>query len=77
MDQTILDSVKSSALFRNIDEESLGIMLECLNPRMKKYKQREITFLQQEVDEYLDYYHSKRAHLALNLKTPNEVVSDF
>ena len=42
MDQTILDAIKSSPLFRNIDNESLGIMLDCLNPRMKKYKQREI-----------------------------------
>ncbi|UCD09369.1 MAG: Crp/Fnr family transcriptional regulator [Dehalococcoidales bacterium] len=42
MDKKILDAVKSSALFRNIDDESLGVMLECLNPRMKKYKQREI-----------------------------------
>ena len=42
MDQTILDAIKSSPLFRNIDNESLGIMLDCLNPRMKIYKQREI-----------------------------------
>jgi CRP-like cAMP-binding protein len=38
----ILDAVKSSVLFMNIDNASLGVMLDCLNPRMKKYKQREI-----------------------------------
>ena len=42
MEQHVLDAVKSSPLFRNIDEESMGIMLGCLNPRMKKYRQREI-----------------------------------
>lgn len=42
MEQKILDAVKSSALFRNINDESLGIMLDCLNPRMKKYRQREM-----------------------------------
>ena len=42
MEQQILDAVKSSPLFRNIDDESLGIMLDCLNPRMKKYRQREV-----------------------------------
>jgi len=42
MEQKILDAIKSSPLFRNIDDGSLGIMLDCLNPRMKKYRQREI-----------------------------------
>ncbi|HEY95600.1 MAG TPA: Crp/Fnr family transcriptional regulator [Dehalococcoidia bacterium] len=42
MDQIILEAIKSSPLFRNIDEESLNIMLDCLDPRMKKYRQREI-----------------------------------
>ena len=42
MEQKLLDAVKSSVLFRNIDDASLDIMLDCLNPRMKKYRQREI-----------------------------------
>ena len=42
MDLKILDAIKSSPLFRNIGDESLGIMLDCLNPRVKKYRQREI-----------------------------------
>jgi CRP-like cAMP-binding protein len=42
MDQYILDAIKSSSLFRNIDDQSLGIMFDCLKPRMKKYRQREV-----------------------------------
>jgi len=42
MEQKILDAIKSSPLFRNIDDNSLAIMLDCLNPRTKKYRQREI-----------------------------------
>ena len=42
MDQNVIDAIKSSPLFRNINDKSLGIMLDCLKPRMKKYKQREI-----------------------------------
>lgn len=48
---------------------------ECLG--WGKYNQKEIPFLQKEVDEYLEYYHSKRAHLALELKIPNEVLKEY
>lgn len=64
-----------------IESFNRSLRKECLG--WGKYKQREIPFLQQEVDEYLEYYHSKRAHLSLNLKTPNDIlkehnlVSDF
>jgi CRP-like cAMP-binding protein len=36
------DILKSSPLFREIGEEALNIMLDCLKPKIKKYKQREI-----------------------------------
>lgn len=26
---------------------------------------------------YLDYYHAKRAHLSLNLKTPNQFLEEY
>jgi CRP-like cAMP-binding protein len=42
MELQVLNAIKLSPLFRNIDDKSLGIMLDCLNPRMKKYRQREI-----------------------------------
>ena len=37
-----------------------------------KYKPKDIPRLQKKVDEYLEYYHNKRPHLSLNMKTPKE-----
>ena len=37
--------LNSSILFRGISPESLNIMLECLKPRIQRYKQREIVAL--------------------------------
>jgi CRP-like cAMP-binding protein len=37
--------LNSSILFRGISPESLNIMLECLKPRIKRCKQREIVAL--------------------------------
>lgn len=42
-----------------------------------KYSLKEIPLLKQEVNEYLEYYHSKRAHLALELKTPNKILEKY
>lgn len=36
------------------------------------YKKKDLTYLQEKVNQYLDYYHNKRPHLSLNMKTPNE-----
>jgi CRP-like cAMP-binding protein len=35
-------ALQSSLLFRSIDKESLTIMLDCLKPKIRRYKQREI-----------------------------------
>ncbi|MBM3209013.1 transposase family protein [Candidatus Shapirobacteria bacterium] len=58
-----------------IESFNRSLRKECLG--WGKYYQREIPSLQKEVTEYLDYYHSKRAHLALKLKTPNEVLEEY
>lgn len=36
------------------------------------YKKKDLLRLQNKVNQYLEYYHSKRPHLSLNMKTPNE-----
>lgn len=43
---------------------------ECLG--YGKYQPKDIPWLQQKVNEYLEYYNAKRPHLSLNMKTPNE-----
>jgi len=43
---------------------------ECLG--YAKFKKKDLNNVQQRVDQYLEYYHNKRPHLSLNMKTPNE-----
>lgn len=43
---------------------------ECLGHL--KYKKQELEKIQTKVNEYLDYYHTKRPHLSLNMQTPKE-----
>jgi transposase InsO family protein len=37
-----------------------------------KYKLSQLDSLTDEVENYLKYYHTKRAHLSLNMQTPDE-----
>lgn len=43
---------------------------ECLG--YLHYKKKDLKQVQRRVDEYLEYYHTKRPHLSLNMKTPKE-----
>lgn len=46
---------------------------ECLG--YLHYKKKNILQVQKRVDEYLDYYHHKRPHLSLDMKTPAEFAA--
>lgn len=46
---------------------------ECLG--YAKYQKKDIVEIQAEVNRFLDYYHNKRPHLSLNMKTPNEFAT--
>lgn len=46
---------------------------ECLG--YAKYKKQDISKIQQRVNKFLDYYHTKRPHLSLNMLTPLEFLS--
>lgn len=48
---------------------------ECLG--WSKYPKSELPLLEKELEEYLVYYHEKRVHLSLRLKTPNEVLKNY
>jgi len=58
-----------------IESFNRSLRKECLG--WNKYKPRDILVLQTEVDNYMNYYHERRAHLSLNLKTPNEALKDY
>ena len=58
-----------------IESFNRSLRKECLG--WSAFKSSQIPHLQKEVDDYLVYYHQKRAHLGLNLKTPNEIIKDY
>lgn len=61
-----------------IESFNRSLRKECLG--WSKYTKRDLPELERELIDYLVYYHTRRAHLGLGLKTPNqflEEVSDF
>jgi len=43
---------------------------ECLG--YVKYQKKDLQYVQERVNTYLNYYHNERPHLSLNMKTPKE-----
>lgn len=58
-----------------IESFNRSLRKECLG--WNKYKPKDLLVLQSEVDSYMNYYHDKRAHISLDLKTPNEALKEF
>jgi len=58
-----------------IESFNRSLRKECLG--WTKYASKDIPELQKEVNHYLDYYHSKRVHLGLNLQTPNDILKKY
>ncbi|MDO8551484.1 MAG: integrase core domain-containing protein [bacterium] len=57
-----------------IESFNRSLRKECLG--WGKYSRREIPTLQKEVDSWMDYWHTKRIHLA-HMKTPNQVLQEY
>jgi transposase len=53
-----------------IESFNRSLRKECVG--WYKYKISQLTDLKNEVEDYLKYYHTKRAHLSLNMQTPEE-----
>lgn len=53
-----------------IESFNRSLRKECLG--WEKYKARDLFSLSQEVEAYLCYYHTQRAHCSLNMQTPVE-----
>lgn len=61
-----------------IESFNRSLRKECLG--WSRYKPSDIPSLEKELVEYLWYYHNKRPHMSLAMKTPNQFlneVSDF
>lgn len=48
---------------------------ECLG--WGNFTQKDIPDLEKELTDYLKYYHNQRAHLSLNMKTPNQLLAEY
>lgn len=48
---------------------------ECLG--WSKYKPCDIPLMEQDLKEYLVYYHGRRPHMGLGMKTPNQVLEEY
>lgn len=57
-----------------IESFNRSLRKECLG--WGKYKQNDIPNLEKELSDYLMYYHTKRPHMSLNMKTPNEFLEE-
>lgn len=53
---------------RSLIKESLG---------WGNFHPHQIPSLEKELTEYLQYYHSKRAHMGLGMKTPKEILQKY
>lgn len=40
-----------------------------------KYKKKDLTYLREKIANWLNYYHSKRPHMSLNMLTPHEFAA--
>lgn len=58
-----------------IESFNRSLRKECLG--WSKYRKKDLPSLNQELDEYLVYYHTKRPHMSLNMKTPDEFLKDY
>lgn len=58
-----------------IESFNRSLRKECLG--WNKYKPQDIPEMQHYLTEYMLYYHNKRPHMGLNMKTPNQVLQEY
>lgn len=58
-----------------IESFNRSLRKECLG--WSKYRADELPNLTRELTDYLVYYHTKRPHMSLNMKTPNEFLKQY
>lgn len=58
-----------------IESFNRSLRKECLG--WGNFHPPQIPSLEKELTEYLHYYHTKRPHLGLNMKTPNQILKEY
>lgn len=56
----------------HIESFNRSLRQECVGHT--RYKKTQLEEVQEKVEQYITYYNNKRAHLGLNLQTPNQVA---
>lgn len=57
-----------------IESFNRSLRKECLG--WSKYRANQLPSLTKELTDYLVYYHTKRPHMSLNMKTPNQFLKE-
>jgi len=58
-----------------IESFNRSLRKECLG--WSKYREKDLPSLSKELDDYLVYYHTKRPHMSLDMKTPDEFLKEY
>ena len=58
-----------------IESFNRSLRKECLG--WGKYKPCDIPSMEHDLEEYLVYYHKRRPHMGLNMKTPNQILEEY
>ena len=58
-----------------IESFNRSLRKECLG--WSKYGKKDLPGLNRELDEYLVYYHTKRPHMSLDMKTPDQFLKEY
>lgn len=73
--QTHIQSIRTARPYKKNEQAFIerfnGILRkECVG--YLKYRKKDLVWLQEKINNYLEYYHNERPHLSLNMKTPKE-----
>jgi CRP-like cAMP-binding protein len=77
MDPEIIDGLKNSQLFQDISGESLGIMLDCLKPRIRRYRHREIVVSYGQPFDGIGVIAAGRVALTKDMYSGNRIIMGF
>ena len=58
-----------------IESFNRSLRKECLG--WGNFHPKQIPSLEKELTEYLLYYHTKRRHMGINMKTPNQILKEY
>ncbi|NLE08667.1 MAG: Crp/Fnr family transcriptional regulator [Dehalococcoidales bacterium] len=77
MNPEIIEGIRSSILFQGIESDALSIMLDCLKPRMKRYRTREIVTSRGQPFEGIGIIAAGKIALTKEMYSGNRTIIGF